>query len=93
MGAVEHQCIRMILEEERMDMALNIERMMPGVANEAGPPASGSLQWVGMDEIVMPLRLAGVDDDHAVPARIRAAVNLTRPEVRGIHMSRLYLRR
>ena len=72
-------------------MTLNTARTLPDVANEAGPLASGRLDWVGMDEIVMPLRLAGSAADLAVPARIRAAVNLTRPDIRGIHMSRLYL--
>lgn len=72
-------------------MTVNIARPMPDVASEAGPCAEGRLDWVGMDEIALPLQLAGSADDLAVPARVRAAVNLTRPEVRGIHMSRLYL--
>lgn len=71
-------------------MTSDIVRAMPDVATEVAPHAVGRLDWVGMDEIAMPLRLAGAADV-AVPARVRAAVNLTRPEVRGIHMSRLYL--
>lgn len=72
-------------------MTSNCARPLPDVASHAHPLTTGRLDWVGMDEISMPLRLAGVGNDLAHPARIRAAVNLTRPEVRGIHMSRLYL--
>src|SRR5690242_4220291 len=72
-------------------MTLNRIRTMPDVANEVGSLAAGRLDWVGMDQISMPLRLAGATDGLAVPARVHAAVNLMRPEVRGIHMSRLYL--
>ncbi len=71
-------------------MTADIVRAMPDVATGAAPRVAGRLDWVGMDEIAMPLRLAG-SADVAVPAQVWAAVNLTRPEVRGIHMSRLYL--
>lgn len=64
---------------------------MPDVAGQAGPLTAGILDWVGMDEIAMPLRLAGSANDQTVPASVHAAVNLNRPESRGIHMSRLYL--
>ena len=47
-------------------MTLNTARTLPDVANEAGPLASGRLDWVGMDEIVMPLRLAGSAADLAL---------------------------
>ena len=64
---------------------------MPDIAGQARPPTAGTLDWVGMDEIAMPLRLAGPAVDQTVPASLQAAVNLNRPEARGIHMSRLYL--
>ncbi len=70
----------------------NALRAMPDIANEARPGVAGMLDWVGMSDIEVPLLLAG-QDGRAVQtgARVTAYVNLARPEVRGIHMSRLYL--
>ena len=70
----------------------NLARVMPDVANEARPALAGKLDWVGMGEIEIPISIA--DDAGNVVrsgARVDAFVNLTRPDVRGIHMSRLYL--
>ncbi len=70
----------------------NLARVMPDVANEQRPALAGKLDWVGMGEIEIPVSLA--DDAGNVihsGARVDAFVNLTRPDVRGIHMSRLYL--
>lgn len=64
---------------------------MPDVAIEAQPVA-GALDWVGMDEIRMPVRVVGADESVVQSAaRVAAYVNLAQPEARGIHMSRLYL--
>jgi GTP cyclohydrolase I len=63
-------------------------RALPDVASEARPALAGQLDWVGMDNIELPVRLP----DHAVgAARVSAKVTLVGPEARGIHMSRLYL--
>ena len=70
----------------------NLARVMPDIANEARPAVAGLLDWVGMGEIEMPVRIA--DPQGALlssGARVNAYVNLKRPDVRGIHMSRLYL--
>lgn len=70
----------------------NTARQMPDIASEARPSIAGQLDWVGMGDIEAPIRLA--DAQGAVVssvARVNAFVNLRRPEVRGIHMSRLYL--
>lgn len=70
----------------------NLARVMPDVANDARPALAGKLDWVGMGEIEIPISIA--DDAGNVVrsgARVDAFVNLTRPDVRGIHMSRLYL--
>lgn len=69
-----------------------LARVMPDIASDAAALTRGRLDWVGMDEIVVPLRLALADGSvvHA-PARVAAFVNLQRADVRGIHMSRLYL--
>jgi len=66
---------------------------MPDIASQPHTQLEGKLDWVGMNEIEIPLRLAVEGDDREIqcPGRVSAFVNLTRPEVRGIHMSRLYL--
>lgn len=70
----------------------NLARVMPDVANEARPAVAGVLDWVGMGEIELPVRFLDAEGNtHASGARVNAFVNLTRPDVRGIHMSRLYL--
>ncbi|MFT5139198.1 MAG: GTP cyclohydrolase I [Lysobacterales bacterium] len=67
-------------------------RTMPDIANEAQPAVSGKLEWVGMNEIEVPVR---IEDDKGdliqSTAIVTAYVNLIDPDVRGIHMSRLYL--
>ncbi|TLX21283.1 GTP cyclohydrolase FolE2 [Thermomonas fusca] len=50
------------------------------------------LDWVGMDGMALPIRLAGEGGAPLlVPASVDVAVNLRDPDARGIHMSRLYL--
>ena len=67
-------------------------RDMPDIANEARPSVAGKLEWVGMNDIELPVR---IEDDQGnliqSTARVTAYVNLQDPQVRGIHMSRLYL--
>jgi GTP cyclohydrolase I len=67
-------------------------RLLPDVASQTHALTIGSLDWVGMDGIEMPLRFDAGDGvvQHA-SARVGAWVNLNQPEARGIHMSRLYL--
>lgn len=70
----------------------NSVRAMPDIATEADAGNAGQLDWVGMDEIAVPVRLANQDGDIVQsPARVSAFVNLKRADARGIHMSRLYL--
>jgi GTP cyclohydrolase I len=65
---------------------------MPDVATQTSPRFGGPLDWVGMDGIDAPVRFdAGDGIAVAAAAKIGAFVNLVRPDVRGIHMSRLYL--
>lgn len=67
-------------------------RAMPDVAQDASPNVAGVLDWVGMGGIEVPITLADVDGRGVQSvARVTAYVNLRQPEVRGIHMSRLYL--
>jgi GTP cyclohydrolase I len=70
----------------------NTVRSMPDIANEARPHVAGVLDWVGMGEIEVPISLNSPDGRTVQSgARVTAYVNLTQPEARGIHMSRLYL--
>ena len=65
---------------------------MPDIANEPYTGPNSLLNWVGMSEIEMPIRmLTGEGDTMQTVARIQAYVNLTDPNSKGIHMSRLYL--
>lgn len=70
----------------------NLARVMPDIANEAHAAVAGRLDWVGMGAIHAPVSIVGGDGRVVTSgARVNAFVNLRRPEVRGIHMSRLYL--
>jgi GTP cyclohydrolase I len=65
---------------------------LPDVAADAVALAR-PLDWVGMDGMAMPIRLAGEGGpDLHVPASVDVAVDLRDADARGIHMSRLYLR-
>jgi len=67
-------------------------RALPDIAKEDRPDVAGALDWVGMGEIELPVSLVNPDGRTVQSAaRITAYVNLTQPDVRGIHMSRLYL--
>jgi GTP cyclohydrolase I len=70
----------------------SVLRDMPDIANDDKAAVAGKLAWVGMNEIEMPVR---IEDDAGgliqSTAMVTAYVNLVDPEVRGIHMSRLYL--
>jgi GTP cyclohydrolase I len=69
-----------------------LARVMPDIAKEARPVAAGLLEWVGMGEIELPVSIAdGKGGTLSSGARVNAFVNLRRNDVRGIHMSRLYL--
>lgn len=70
----------------------NTVRLMPDVATQAQPHLAGALDWVGMDGIEVPVLFdAGDGTVQRSSAQVGAFVNLTRPDKRGIHMSRLYL--
>lgn len=65
---------------------------MPDIATQADPQVAGTLDWVGMNEIELPVMLdADGGGRMQTTARISAFVDLERPDKRGIHMSRLYL--
>jgi GTP cyclohydrolase I len=65
---------------------------MPDIANHSCATTEGTLDWVGMSNIEVPLMLAlASDTPRQVSASVEAFVNLKDPKAKGIHMSRLYL--
>lgn len=62
------------------------QQVLVDIAN-ASAPCHGTLHWVGMEQITLPLRVAG----QSFTGRASAGVNLGDPTARGVHMSRLYL--
>ncbi|MGM0525244.1 MAG: GTP cyclohydrolase FolE2 [Pseudomonadota bacterium] len=65
---------------------------MPDVANQSQAQTEGTLDWVGMSNIEVPLMVAASDAaERPVAAHVEAFVNLKDPKTKGIHMSRLYL--
>lgn len=64
---------------------------LPDVAHQRVPLAR-PLDWVGMENIALPVRIAdGQGGQLQVAASIDLSVNLANADARGIHMSRLYL--
>ncbi|WDD99531.1 GTP cyclohydrolase FolE2 [Thalassomonas actiniarum] len=65
---------------------------MPDIANHTTAQTEGTLDWVGMGNIEMPVMVASKDEaERMVSAHVDAFVNLKEPKAKGIHMSRLYL--
>jgi GTP cyclohydrolase I len=70
---------------------INAPRTLPDVAFDAAA-AARPLDWVGMSNIALPLRVAsGTGETLQVAASADVSVNLVDANARGIHMSRLYL--
>jgi GTP cyclohydrolase I len=66
--------------------------VMPDVANQPLSAPQGTLNWVGMSQIELPIFIVNPTGERAqVLARVQAYVNLIDPNSKGIHMSRLYL--
>ena len=51
----------------------------------------GTLDWVGMSDITMPLTVRDGSTNHAVHAKVNLFVDLADSHTKGIHMSRLYV--
>lgn len=65
---------------------------MPDIANHTTAQTEGTLDWVGMSNIEMPIIVASQNEtERMVSAHVDAFVNLKDPKAKGIHMSRLYL--
>ena len=67
-------------------------RALPDVTSDVNADTASTLQWVGMEEIAIPL-LMKTQDDHvrAFSAKANAYVSLGNPNTKGIHISRVHL--
>ncbi len=64
---------------------------LPDIASHEHLHPQGTLDWVGMSNVHVPIRVSDEGEVHAVPARAQIYVDLEDPQAKGIHMSRLYL--
>ena len=66
-------------------------RALPDVASDVNSETPSTLQWVGMEDIAVPITIT---TQHGTPQTIAAKasvfVSLEQPDVKGIHMSRLH---
>ena len=60
---------------------------LPDIAAQTSAQAQPALDFVGMQQIALPVQLAGMP----LACRVDAGVSLDDASARGIHMSRLYL--
>lgn len=79
-----------VLSEKEINQSKTL-RQLPDVAEVSAPIQVCALEWVGMEEMELPV----LDHDPErgliqVPARVAAFVSLDQKDQRGIHMSRLY---
>ena len=61
---------------------------MPDVAQSQRPDFVSAIDWVGMEDVDLPLQLSKT---LKTPAKANVFVNIVQPDAKGIHMSRLYL--
>ncbi|MEM9404305.1 MAG: GTP cyclohydrolase FolE2 [Pseudomonadota bacterium] len=64
---------------------------MPDIAASEHLHPQGTLDWVGMSNVHVPLRVSDGGITRSVAAKSQIYVNLEDPQAKGIHMSRLYL--
>jgi len=64
---------------------------LPDIALELKAETSSPLQWVGMEEIAVPISLRlSSDKCQTLPAKANVFVSLDKVDAKGIHMSRLH---
>jgi len=64
---------------------------MPDIASSEHLQPQGTLDWVGMSNVHVPLQISDGGTARDVTAKSQIYVNLEDPQAKGIHMSRLYL--
>lgn len=68
-----------------------VEQPMPDVALRALEHDQGTLDWVGMKDIRLPVRVQDGGEICEVIGTVQLYVDLLDPKAKGIHMSRLYV--
>jgi GTP cyclohydrolase IB len=67
-------------------------QQMPDVASKSQPKVRATLDWVGMAQIKAPVHIInGNDELSQTPASVQVYVNIAREDIKGVHMSRMYL--
>lgn len=64
--------------------------IFPDVSRSETAPNLSALEWVGMQDIDMPVTIKEQDYKRDLHARVDLQVDLPLPHIKGIHMSRLY---
>lgn len=68
-----------------------LTRALPDVTSDIPADTPSSLEWVGMEDIAVPLTASFQGESSLrLIAKANVYVSLTQPEVKGIHMSRLH---
>ena len=68
-----------------------LKRALPDVTSDLQAEMPSTLQWVGMENIAIPISLHSDEEKLlATPAKANVFVSLDKPEAKGIHMSRLH---
>ena len=68
-----------------------LDSAMPDVALRSLERGHGTLDWVGMREIRLPLQIQDGEELCEVIGSVQVCVDLLDPKAKGIHMSRLYV--
>ncbi|MFG6665767.1 GTP cyclohydrolase FolE2 [Halomonas sp. HNIBRBA4712] len=64
--------------------------VLPDISTSEAAPGLSPLEWVGMQNIAMPIVLEEPGYRRTLAAKVNAQVNLPALHIKGIHMSRLY---
>ena len=67
-------------------------RALPDVTSDINAETPSTLQWVGMEDIAVPITMTMQDgNQQTIATKANVYVSLERPDVKGIHMSRLHV--
>lgn len=64
--------------------------VLPDVTSDVSTQSPEILRWVGMEDFAVPIAWPFEKAPQIVPAKANVYVSLDKPQVKGIHMSRLY---
>lgn len=63
---------------------------LPDITKDTQPDIQRTLDYVGMSNIILPITIKDGLQSHATDASCNVGINITDPQVKGIHMSRLH---